>query len=412
MTKERYITHYVENAIKIVQTRVSSIRKKDIKKTSARLYDGKYMGVAGTLGDENEKDLLERAEQSLKLEVPYPFSPGRSMEREEDIKSDLQRESELLEETEAILEVLRETQPGFSFSQVFKQSTLETTIDNDLGLNLRSRRSFLNLTLVIKDRNSSNIMDAITGYSGRKFDREGFLDLTNMICDAYTKRTESFKDGYYPVVFIADDTTYLTKFYEALHGMLLGSGGSLFSGKLGEKLFSEEFTLYQSRNAEDGFEGPFFDTEGSFNDGDLFPLIENGVLKAPFTDKKSAALFNLPHTGSAGGEYDGIPELGFPKFKIRESEKTAKELLGDKKGIFVLIASGGDFTPDGHFATPAQLAFLFDGERLVGRLPELNISSHLYEMFGSSFLGVSSNNLLDLENSRVVVMNMKAEKII
>ena len=122
MTKERDMSHYVENAIKIVQTQVSSIRKKDIKKTSVRLYDGKCMGVAGALGDQNEKDLLERAEQSLKLEVPYPFSPGRSMEREEDIESDLQRESELLEETEGMLEALRETQPEFSFSQVFKQS--------------------------------------------------------------------------------------------------------------------------------------------------------------------------------------------------------------------------------------------------------------------------------------------------
>jgi PmbA protein len=61
MIKERYLTHYVENAIKIVQTQVSSIRKKDIKKTSVRLYDGKCMGVAGALGDENEKDLLARA---------------------------------------------------------------------------------------------------------------------------------------------------------------------------------------------------------------------------------------------------------------------------------------------------------------------------------------------------------------
>ncbi len=47
MTKERYVVHYTENAVKIVQTQVSSVRKKkDILRTSIRLYDGKSMGVA------------------------------------------------------------------------------------------------------------------------------------------------------------------------------------------------------------------------------------------------------------------------------------------------------------------------------------------------------------------------------
>ncbi|MBP8661652.1 MAG: peptidase U62, partial [Mesotoga sp.] len=266
-------------------------------------------------------------------------------------------------------------------------------------------------SLVIKDKSSSNIIDAVTGYEGRKFSKKGFLDLTNMICDAFSNQINEFTDGTYPVVFSSDDVTYLKKFYETLHGMMFGSGSSLLSGKIGRQVFSPDFTLYQTRRAEDGFPGAFFDSEGTVNPDDRFALIEDGVLIAPYTDKKTSSTFKLPLTGAAGGEYDGLPELRLPLLKIKESEKTAKQLLNDRMGIFVLIASGGDFTPDGHFASPVQLAFLFDGERFVGRLPELSINSSLQEMFGRNFVGVSKNDFFGLENTKVAVMNMSVERL-
>jgi len=411
MNIEKYVTHYVENAVKIVQTEISSVRKKDIEKTSVRLYDGVNMGVAGALGKCDEEVLYERAEKSLKLNIPYPYSPAAANEREEHFESDLQDELVLLEETADILERLREQQPKFSFSHIFKSSKLESMIENDLGLKLKSCRESVSLALVVKDKSSSNIIDAVTGYEGRRFNKKGFLDLTSMICDAFSNQIDEFTDGTYPVVFSSDDGTYLKKMYESLHGMLFGSGSSLLSGKIGQKVFSPDFTLYQTRRAADGFSGAFFDYEGTFNSDERFALIEDGVLIAPYTDKKTASTFKLPLTGAAGGEYDGLPELGFPLLKIKESERTAKQLLNDRMGIFILIASGGDFTPDGHFASPVQLAFLFDGERFLGRLPELSVSSSLQEMFGRDFAGVSRDDMFELENTKVTVMNMSVERL-
>lgn len=131
----------------------------------------------------------------------------------------------------------------------------------------------------------------------------------------------------------------------------------------------------------------------------------------PYTDKKTAKKYNLDLTGAATSEYDGVPTLGIPELKIKESEKTAKELLGGEMGIFVLMASGGDFTPEGNFGTPVQLAFLFDGEKFVGRLPELNVSSNVFDMFGNSFRGVSKNTISPVLNSRFLIMDMKVSEI-
>ena len=51
------------------------------------------------------------------------------------------------------------------------------------------------------------------------------------------------------------------------------------------------------------------------------------------------------------------------------------------------MASGGDTTPDGHFATPVQMAYLMEDGRLVGRLPELNISGSFFDLLGSDYIG-------------------------
>ncbi|NLO97754.1 MAG: peptidase U62, partial [Peptococcaceae bacterium] len=129
-----------------------------------------------------------------------------------------------------------------------------------------------------------------------------------------------------------------------------------------------------------------------------------GVILKPYTDKKRAQDFAFEATGSAGGGYDDVPSLGYSDLSILPSEKTLQEILQGEYGIMVIMASGGDYTPEGNFATPVQMSYLTDGKRLLGRLPELNISGNLYEIFGNDFLGVSKDKALMGERALVVRM--------
>jgi PmbA protein len=167
--------------------------------------------------------------------------------------------------------------------------------------------------------------------------------------------------------------------------------------------------VYQSRNAEDGNFVPFFDAEGVSKSGDRFPLIENGVIKHAYTSKLYAKQFNLVSTGSADGEFDSVPNIGTARLSIKPSAKTMKEILNGQPGIFVMIAFGGDFTPEGSFGTPVQSAFQFDGEKFIGRLPEFKLSGHLNTMFGDGFLGVSNDSLSTLSPMRTIAMKMKVD---
>lgn len=61
--------------------------------------------------------------------------------------------------------------------------------------------------------------------------------------------------------------------------------------------------------------------------------------------------------------------------------------LAPGKAVYVVIASGGDMTPEGHYARPVQMAYLVENGKLVGRLPELNISGNFFELLGKDYLG-------------------------
>lgn len=408
MNKEKTMRKITETTVNIVQTRVESIRKKDITRTGLRLYKDGYIGVAGAIGSYREQDLEQKAMDALQLQIPYPYGLSSDKKQVLDLTSSILTEQQLLHETEEILSELRKSQPAFSFSHKTKLVHREVSLDNDLGLDLAYRDSYVSMELVFKEKSSSSIMDGFAGYEGRSYDRNEFLQLINGVCDAYRNKVD-LPAGNLPVVFSEEKGLLFKKLVEELQGQRFATGSSLLSGKTGQQLFSPDFTLYQTHNSEETY-GPFFDAEGTVNKDYQYALIEKGRFITPYADKKIAAQYHLPHTGSAVAEYDGVPRIGLSGLSVQESSKTTQELLGGTPGIFVLMSSGGDFTSSGDFATPVQLAFLYDGQKFIGRLPELKISSHLYDMFGKGFRGVGKDRFFPLSNTRCIVMDMKVEK--
>ena len=90
---------------------------------------------------------------------------------------------------------------------------------------------------------------------------------------------------------------------------------------------------------------------------------------------------------------------------VQDSGKTISEILDGRKAIFIYITAGGDFTPEGDFASPVQLAFYFDGQKLSGRLPQIQVSSNLYKMFGDDYLGVSTDTLFSHAKNKYIANN-------
>lgn len=409
MIKEKYIKNLKEISINILQSNIKSVRKKDITKTGFRVYENGFVGIAGAVGKVDELELEKRAIENLRLEIPYPYEPSTNLVKKVDYRKETLSHEEFVKEVEELLEILKKEFPDFIFSNNIYIKDFETKLINNKGIDLTHIDRVVVASIVIKEKNSVNVFDALSTYIDREYSRDKILNNIRGMLTAYKNKIELPSKGKQPVVFIADDGLTLMKIVEEMNGYKVGTGASLFKDFIGEKKFSDKFTLYQSAEEEELSGVEFFDAEGVVNPDYKYTLIENGRIITPYTDKKTASQFNLPLTGSASAEYDKVPSLVPRNLVVKSSDKTLKELLNGQQGIAVLIASGGDFTQEGVFGTPVQLAFLTDGEKLLGRLPELTISGELYSMFGDDFVGKSQDK--GLLGQKAIVFNLDVDYI-
>ncbi len=378
------------STISVADGKIESVRSNDEVQTGLRLFDGQHIAVAGALGRADEAELEQRARQALELQIPYPFEPAAELRRAVDLPAGLTDLGRALTEVETLLDELRSFK-DFSFSGKMKLVDQGFHLSNDSGLDLRARIACSAVSFLFKEANSGSVMDGYVSYVGREYDGAAFMAHTREVLEAYRRPVALPAGEKLPVVRVASaggmDTPF-GFFAQALNARAFATGASALAKHHGETAFSPEFTLWQSRDPEHTL-GPFFDAEGVVNPDDRYALIDQGRVVTPYSDKKSAADFGLPLTGAASASYDGMPSLATPSFEAARSTRSVKELLGGEPGVLVWISSGGDYTPDGHYAAPVQLAFLFDGERLLGRLPQIRITSTVFDLFGADYLGVS-----------------------
>lgn len=393
--KQEFITiQEKETAVKVQNTRVNAVRMKDIVKKGVRVFDGGKIGISGTIGEVAEKALIESAVQNLStgIEYPYPLSRERKDYRcynDKPISAE-----ELLTMSESVLETLRREYSDFDFSETISSNEVVWQMRNSEGLDLEYKDAYFSLGLILKEKKSANLFDGFIMCAGREFDLDRFWAFNHSYLEANRKTVDLPQGDVLPVFTFEPDnlTGFLNK---CLNGERYATGSSIFSGKIGEALFNEKVILEQNRDPRI-FPRAFFDLEGVVLNDDRYVMIESGKLVSVFTDKKNADLYSLPHTGSASGDYDDMPSLTTAPLSFRTDSKDLKSALKGQPAILAVVSSGGDFTPDGSFAAPVQASFLFDGERIIGKLPEFTMRSHLYKMLGEDYIGTFDNNVFYL----------------
>jgi PmbA protein len=370
---------------------------KDITKKGVRVYTDGKIGISGAVGDASEAFLLESAVQNLSAGIEYPYPLTSDLKDHRSYNTTPMSSQELLDHAEEILAVLRKEYPDFSFSEYIATNEIRVQMRNSEGLDLEYQDAFFVVQLILKERTTANLFDGGLVCQSRQFDLDPFLCFNRDFLEAYRNKVELPKGDFLPVFTM--DTSSLNGFLgRALHGERFAKGSSLFSGKLGKELFSERVNLDLLRDPQRSLR-PFFDSEGIVLPEDRLSVIERGRLTRVLTDKKTAQIYDLPHTGSATGAYDDPPSIdgahGQSLFFRTDSQDIAGFLNG-QPAIFTFICSGGDFTADGRYATPVQVSFLFDGERLLGKLPEFTMRSHIDKMLGQDYIGTFDNTSLYL----------------
>lgn len=405
MIKESYQYIVRQTSVSVSQSKVEAVMKKNITKSGCRMYDGGFIGVAGTLGNASGETWAE-AKANLDSRIPYPFEPERNLKRVRDLRELNISDEEFIAHAEYILTELRSDFPDFIFSNKVNMVETEISLRNDVGLDCVNYDKTLEYWLLVKHKDSVNVIDNFIGRSSRRIGGDDFLNESRRMLRAYNTEAALPQRNMMPVIFW-DNDGILSKITESLNGEEIGLGTSLFTDKTHTAAFSDRLCIYQDMTP-DKMHTPFFDMEGVTNPRDICFLIKGGVIEKAYTDKNTASRFSCPLTGSAGGAYDDVPSLKTASLSVLPSEKTLKELLNGEMAALVVLASGGDYTGAGDFASPVQMSYLTDGERIFGRLPEFNVSGNIYSLFGSDFIGLSKDR--PFFGERNLVLNMKIDK--
>jgi len=399
-------------SLSVTNGKVSAVLRSNIQKTGVRLYDSNCLAIAGAIGAYREEELVKKAKQLLKFKLPYDSAPEEGARRSVDFSKKLElSDGAFVELAGNVLEALGKKYPQFMFSHKLELKEVEETLVNDCGTELSYKDRYLQLQLINKHRDSKNLMDGGGAVVSRIADFDKIVESLSLGCDVYSEKADfSEKGEMIPVVMLGNDVEFISKFVTDLKGDVYGSGASLFSEKVGQELFNKDFTLLVNRDAENKM-SRFFDGEGVVLKDDCFALIENGVLKSAYTSKRIAKQYGLQVTGSAALVYDSAPDVSSGALAAAQGGKTIKELLGGRKAILAVQAAGGDFTPQGEYASPIQTAYLFDGEKLLGRLPQLSMRSNVYDMFGKDYIGASSDSDYPGSPFNYMAINMNVSKI-
>lgn len=363
--------------------KIDSFREQEETTGTVRVYENGCIGIAGCLGTPDEQALTAKATEALALGIPYPCKLEGALEQADLHEEEIIPVPALIPTMQNFLDRLSKACPRFAFSNKISLTYEKTQYRNSLGRHLTSSGRSVSLTLLAQNRGSGNMFDTVFSYQSDHFDADALLSQFKKEYDAYYAPAD-IASGRYPVVMDISDLfdTFLQHFVAEMYV----SGASLLSGKLGQKVFSDKLSLQNDMNPATNADVCFFDDEGCVAP-DLRPtLIDRGTLTGLLTTKKSSEKFGLPNLGTAIAAYDGVPSIGFKRFY---TEPTAPNLsaLVPGKAVYVVMASGGDTTPNGHFATPVQMSYLMENGKLIGRLPELNISGDFYDLLNKDYIG-------------------------
>jgi PmbA protein len=402
--KEKYIGKDCSSKVKIEETKIVSFEKIEKDFTSFRIHKDGIVGVHYQEGIMSDEEGFSRAEKNLALKRPYPFELEEGV-RHRDKTEVVISDKELMDIAKKCVSYLKKNYPQFNFFGTAGQYQYFEAMTNEKGLDYSSKDAHVNVNVEFKHVDSKDIINGGFNLSLRKFNMKKFKDMADSYLQNYEKMVELPEE----IILMDRYYNYTGKLRSCLNAEDLKKGTSLLSGKLGQQLFSENFTVYHDTSDKNAWMGRFWDGDGVVNKGDKVTFIKNGKLIRGYADKKIAKKYRVKNTAGASEDYADIPKNGCCSMTIKPTKKSAKELLNGRLAVIPIIADGGGFKEKGEYTMPIQVSYLTDGEKILGRLPEFTIKSNMFDMFGKDFIGVTKPE--KLFNDKTILLKMEKGEV-
>lgn len=404
--REKYRNENRTSSVTYEENKLLSFHRQSSVTSSFRVHKDGEVGIHYQVGELSDEEGFRKAQENLSVRprsYPFELETGK---RSRDMTERELTDKELMDVAAECMQYLFDRYPRFTFRADFDQTKTTNHWINDKGMDYSNTDCSVNVSVGFKHVDSKDISDGSFGFSLRDFDKKVFFNMADNFLTNYEKEVEL------PEEIIIDAQYYglLGCLSSQLNAEHLALNTSLLSGKVGEKVFSEDFTLWHDVSDKECWFNCFWDGDGCVTEGDKRLFIEKGVVLTGHSDKRNAEKYNVPHTGNASWSFADIPLDGWVNWRIERSEKTVKELLDGRYCVIPVRSHGGGFADNGDFAMPVQCALLSDGEKILGKLPPFTMSSNLFDMFGKDFIGVGCDN--PIYNDKQILIRVKKGNIL
>jgi TldD protein len=224
--------------------------------------------------------------------------------------------------------------------------------------------------------------DEIGAHGYELFDAEPPEQIAGRVSRKVVQQLEAKtpKGGAFPAVIGTNIVGVLA--HEALGHICeadLTLAGSAILGKLGQKIASEEVTIYDSALIPEGFGAIKYDDEGVR--GQKTVLIKNGKLGGLMHNRETAAKMNVEPTGNARAQDFRFPPLiRMRNTCFEKGDYSFEELLeGIKFGYYLEAFRGGQANLDGTFTVGVQSAFEIVNGEISKPVRNIGISGNTLE---------------------------------
>lgn len=185
-----------------------------------------------------------------------------------------------------------------------------------------------------------------------------------------------------PVIFTEQTVTaLLSRFFTAAHPSSFYSKVSPLLNKLGEKIVSDKFSLWQDPSDPEMAHTSAFDGEGVPTR--KYSFIEQGVFKAIPLDLNYAAKLDMQPTGNGlRHSVEGQPGAGAINVCMQPGDKSLAEMIaGIEEGVIVysLMGAHSGNILNGDYSVGVSSGLMIKHGKLVGRVKDCLISGNAYD---------------------------------
>ncbi len=226
-----------------------------------------------------------------------------------------------------------------------------------------------------------------------------------------TKSVET-KSGKVILTQFALQELFAYTLINAIRGDSVQRGQSPFKGKIGEKVASENLTIYDDGLFVGGLRTSIFDAEGVPHQ--KTPVIEKGVLRNFLYDNYSAKKDDVESTGNASrAGYLSTPGIDPTNFHITQGNKTSEEMLSEiNDGLIVYYLQGAHSSNpvSGEFSVVATPAWKIKDGKITHCSRGVMLAGNIFELLKNiSVVGGNERQMgqlispwLQVENVRVI----------